>query len=88
MSKHIYQAKQVVRQDSQGVYRTVHLQELSWVYDCPDCEYVMTALTEENAEALERMHVMSMPSTHLERWGEDRWPDFVGQFTSATERLT
>lgn len=37
--------------------RVIALAQVSHVFDCPACEYVMTATTQEGAETLRRVHV-------------------------------
>lgn len=76
MGRNIYQATSIRRVDHNGDVRTVQLEALSYVFDCPDCEYVMTALTLEGAETIERRHMLSLPSTHLESYKIVAWDLF------------
>lgn len=63
----IFQAK-VIRK--RGL--TYTLDELSWVFQCQHCEYVMIALIEESIHTIERTHYVSAHPKELaaKRWSE------------------
>jgi hypothetical protein len=71
-SKHVFQSTSIFKGG-----RTIYLGELSWIFDCPDCEYVMTALTEDAADTIAHVHIVNMPSTHLDTLKEDMGEAFA-----------
>jgi hypothetical protein len=68
MSKNIYQSTQVYKGD-----KVYNLEKLSWIFNCPVCEYVNTALNKEGAEALEHVHFITSVSIHLDALSESNW---------------
>lgn len=66
----IYRATQVIK--GEKVYK---FDGLYWVFDCPVCEYVKTAIDRATAEVLEDMHYKAAASVHLDLIALRNWED-------------
>lgn len=58
--KNIYQSKSVTKNG-----KRYELKELSYVFDCPHCEYLLTTLDEDSARATRRLHYFSAHSDYF-----------------------
>lgn len=66
----VYQTKILIKN---GV--TYHLAQMSWVFACPskECEFVITARTEQEALTIEDMHYKCAASAHLFEIAARNW---------------
>lgn len=64
----VYQGRQVRKGNK--VYK---FDELVFIFNCPTCEYVMTARTRDEARTIEAAHCRIALSTHLDTLADARW---------------
>lgn len=55
--------------------RRIQLKELSWIFECPNCEYAMTGLTEENIRTIRNAHNITSHSSIIH---DINWKDHFG----------
>lgn len=61
----IYKSNYYIKKDNDGFEYAVRLGEVSWIFSCPDCPYVMTAFSKEAAETLSFVHRMKPTQEHI-----------------------